>query len=225
MSNQAHAIYPTLIRSEMDYKEVSMSVYIEDYVPVVKYNGLNSLKAVDFSGSATAALPAATTIGGSAVVALGSITSTSATAFTVASTGSNYGLQVDESTASAITGLKIKAAGTGDGVAISALGGTNELITLDAKGSGTVSINASGTGAITLGRATTVTTGDVTVTNGSLIVSANAKQLSFTGTGTNGGVLKNLKNAAASTLSGTNIDIEILIGSTPYYFTCYPTKA
>ena len=45
------------------------------------------------------------------------------------------------------------------------------------------------------------------------------------GTGANGIVLKNLKNAATSALSGTQKDIEIDIGGTPYYFTCYPTKA
>lgn len=45
------------------------------------------------------------------------------------------------------------------------------------------------------------------------------------GTGANGIVLKNLKNAAASALSGTQLDIEIDIGGTPYYFTVYPTKA
>jgi hypothetical protein len=202
-----------------------VTVYIEDYVPVVKYQGLNTAQAVDFSGAATAALPAATTVGGSAITGLGSITATTATAFTVASTASNYGLQVDESTSSAITGIKVKAAASGGGVAISALGGAAEAITIDAKGTGGVSINATGSGAVTLGRATTITTGDLTVTNGSVIVSANAKGLSFTGTGTNGGLLTNLYNAAASTLSGTNVDVKIMIGATPYYFTVYPTKA
>lgn len=53
----------------------------------------------------------------------------------------------------------------------------------------------------------------------------NVKEFAFTGTGANGGVLKNLKNAAASALSGTQKDIEIDIGGVPYYFTVYPTKA
>jgi hypothetical protein len=200
-------------------------IYIEDHLPVVKFNGLNTAKAVDFSNSATAALPAATTIGGSSVAALGAITAATSTAFTVASTGSNYGLQVDESTTSAITGVKITAAATGDGVALTALGGTNEPLIINAKGSGAISLNATATGGVTLGRATTITTGDLTVTNGNIVVSANAKGLSFTGTGANGGVLTNLKNAAASTLSGTNVDIEIKIGSTSYFWTVYPTKA
>ncbi len=37
--------------------------------------------------------------------------------------------------------------------------------------------------------------------------------------------LTNLKNSAASALSGTQKDIEIDIGGTSYYFTVYPTKA
>ncbi len=65
----------------------------------------------------------------------------------------------------------------------------------------------------------------LTVSTGDIVVSANASKLDFTGTGANGGVLKNLKNAAATALSGTQKDIEIDIGGTPYYFTVYPTKA
>ena len=49
--------------------------------------------------------------------------------------------------------------------------------------------------------------------------------LGSSGTGASGMVLKNLKNASASALSGTQLDIEIDIGGTPYYFTVYPTKA
>lgn len=97
--------------------------------------------------------------------------------------------------------------------------------TLNADGATTLGSTLAVTGATTLGAATSITTGDLTITNGNIIVSANAKGLSFTGTGSNGGVLTNLKNAAASALSGTQKDIEINIGGTPYYFTVYPTKA
>jgi hypothetical protein len=41
----------------------------------------------------------------------------------------------------------------------------------------------------------------------------------------NSHVIKDMKNSAASALSGTQKDIEIDIGGTPYYFTVYPTKA
>jgi hypothetical protein len=79
--------------------------------------------------------------------------------------------------------------------------------------------NASGTAALT------VNAGDIVITSGFLVLSANAKGVTFTGTGSNGGVLKNLKNTAASGLSGTQKDIEIDIAGVPYYFTVYPTKA
>lgn len=41
-----------------------MAVYIEDSIPVVKYQGLNTKKAVDFSGAASVALPSAPTANG-----------------------------------------------------------------------------------------------------------------------------------------------------------------
>lgn len=77
-------------------------------------------------------------------------------------------------------------------------------------------------GASTL-NATTLTTGNLTLTAGSIVVSANAQGLTFTGTGANGGVLTNLKNAAAASLSGTQRTVEISIGGTPYYFLVSPT--
>lgn len=70
----------------------------------------------------------------------------------------------------------------------------------------------------------TLTSGDATLTDGDLILTANASVISFTGTGANGGKLKNLKNAAATALTGTQKDIEIDIAGVPYYFTVYPTK-
>lgn len=57
------------------------------------------------------------------------------------------------------------------------------------------------------------------------ITIASAGQIAGLGTGANGFKLKNLKSAAASALSGTQIDIEIDNNGTPYYFTVYPTKA
>lgn len=201
---------------------------IERYVPVVKLNeGLYTKKAVDFSDAASVALPAATTIAGTTAAGTSTITSTDANALTVGRQGATDPvLKINASATTVATGVSITGAAAASGVAVAAISsGTNENLTIDAKGSGTVTINATGTGAITLGRATTITTGNLTVTNGSVVVTANASQLSFTGTGANGGVLKNLKNAAASSLSGTQLDVEILIGTTPYYFTVYPTKA
>jgi hypothetical protein len=135
-----------------------MTQLIEDTHPPIQSAGLNTAKAVDFSAAPSVALPSATAINGVTVAALGSVTSTSATAFTVASTSTNYGLQIDESTGSAITGLKIKAAASGNGVALSALGGTNEGVKVDGKGTGTVGINTVGNtaGLVTVGNTTSL---------------------------------------------------------------------
>ncbi len=91
-------------------------------------------------------------------------------------------------------------------------------ITTNLSLSGTLAVD----GVSTL-HATTLTSGDLTVTNGNIIVTANAKGLSFTGTASNGGVLTNLKNAVAATLSGTARTVEINLGGTPYYFLVSPT--
>jgi len=86
--------------------------------------------------------------------------------------------------------------------------------------------NATGTDALTLTAGDiTLTSGDLTLTDGDITLTANASSIIGTGTGANGIVLKNLKNAAASGLSGTQKDVEIDIGGTPYYFTVFPTKA
>jgi hypothetical protein len=120
---------------------VTSNQLIENYVPVVKWGGLNTNKAVDFSGSSAVTLPSGTTIGGSSVAALGTVTSSSANALAVGPNGTTTpSFQVDASTASAITGIKVKSAATGANVAITALGGTNESITIAGKGTGVVSV-------------------------------------------------------------------------------------
>lgn len=83
----------------------------------------------------------------------------SSTALTVGLNGAtNPALQIDTSTASSATGLKIKSAAAAGGVALSVItSGTNENLTIDAAGSGTITIAGTSTGAITLTRATTVT--------------------------------------------------------------------
>lgn len=97
------------------------------------------------------------TQGGTAAFTGLTVTSASATAATVGLNGAtNPALQVDASTASSATGLKIKSAAAASGVALSVISsGTNENLTVDAKGSGTISLNVTGTGNIVLGRAAT----------------------------------------------------------------------
>lgn len=68
----------------------------------------------------------------------------------------NPTLQVDTSTASAATGLKVKSAAAAAGLAVSTISsGTNENLTVDAKGSGTLTLNGTATGNVVLGAAAT----------------------------------------------------------------------
>jgi hypothetical protein len=91
-------------------------------------------------------------------------TVSSATALTVANTGANYGFQVDTSTASSATGIKIKSAAAAGGAALSVISsGTDENLTIDAKGAGTISLGATSTGNLLLGGAT----GDILLGGGS----------------------------------------------------------
>ncbi len=84
-------------------------------------------------------------------------TSANANCLTVGPNGStNATLQVVCNTTSAATGLKITSAAAAGGLALAAISsGTNEGMTLDAKGSGTITLNSIATGNIVLGRATT----------------------------------------------------------------------
>ncbi len=113
-------------------------------------------------------------------------TVSSATALTVAKAGTNYALQVDTVTASAATGLKITSAAAAGGVALAAISsGTNENITIDAKGSGTVSIGASSTGDVLLGGGSGSTGCTVTNSTGAFACTAGG---SFTTLGLTGAV-------------------------------------
>lgn len=86
------------------------------------------------------------------------ITSSSALALAVGRQGgTNPAFRVDANTASSLTGLRVTAAGTGAGVAVAVVetGGTNNNLTIDAMGSGTITLGGTSTGNIVLTRATT----------------------------------------------------------------------
>jgi hypothetical protein len=76
------------------------------------------------------------------------ITSASASTLVAGPAGAtNPVLKVDASTASAATGISVKGAAAAGGVALSAISsGTNENLTVDAKGSGTLTLNGTATG-------------------------------------------------------------------------------
>ena len=84
---------------------------------------------------------------------LNNLTSTSATAIAVGPAGNaNPSFQLDCATASAVTGIKVKSAALAGGAALSVVSsGTNENLTTDAKGTGTITLNGIATGAVISG--------------------------------------------------------------------------
>lgn len=118
--------------------------------------------AIGNTSTGNISLGRATSIAGAASVT-GAITGTSnsASALAIGPNGAtNPVLQVDGSTGSQATGLKITGAATGAGVAIAAIdSGTNTPLTIDAKGSGTITLGGTSTGNIVLTRAAQASAG------------------------------------------------------------------
>lgn len=101
------------------------------------------------------------------------ITSTSANALAVGANGTtNPVFNVDASTTSVATGLNVKGAAAGSGVAIAAISsGTNEGLTLDAKGSGLIQIGSVSTGGanVRIPVATVAATGSNNISNAAAV--------------------------------------------------------
>lgn len=118
--------------------------------------------------------------GGVFLQSASSVTSASANAFAVGLNGTtNPAFNVDASTASSATGLNIKSAAAAGGLAVSVLSsGTNENLTINAKGSGTISIGNTSTGAIALGGG-----GGAVTANGNTVAVTIASGTSALGTG------------------------------------------
>lgn len=182
---------------------------MEDFIPVVKFSGIRTNKDVSISNDATVVLPSTTTIGGSAVVALGDITSssTSATAFTVTNTGVFVGTAVVAFTAnSATTGTVevITANGltSGGGTLITSSGTlvtTGFLLTLTANSAttaaGILRVNANG-----------LTTGAAAVISSSGVIATSGRLLTLTATGLTTGIALDLGTLVALT-TGVGINI------------------
>ena len=112
------------------------------------------------------------------------ITSASATALTCGLAGAtNPCLQVDNSTASSATGLKIKSAAAAGGVALSVISsGAAENLTIDAKGTGTITLNGTATGTVTIGSTLTMADAKNIILNtstGTKIGTATTQKLAF----------------------------------------------
>lgn len=209
------------------------TLFIENYVPCVKYDGLNTNANVDFSGSSSVALPAGTTIGGSAVVALGNITSSATTGnmFTVSNTGIYTGTGVMTLTAnSATTGTiytitangltsghaqTISSSGTivttGDLLAITGNSATTStgLVRVSATGmtsGSTVLVTGGGANITSAGKVIEVAMGAATTGNGLSIVSTGV----YTSAGSGTGLITVTANSATTTtglvqISGTGL--------------------
>lgn len=106
----------------------------------------------DTSAVATVKLPTSDLL----QAALRVSTATAIVASNVLSVGANLAtnpvFQVDFNTGSVATGVKITGAAAASGVAVAAISsGTNENLTIDAKGSGTVLLNGTATGNVRIG--------------------------------------------------------------------------
>lgn len=127
------------------------------------------------------------------------LTSSNAAAVSVGRQGAtDPAFKIDASAASSVTGIEIVAAAAAGGVNLRAISsGADENLTVNAKGSGTVSINPTGTGNITLARATGVT-GALTVT------STGASALAVGANGSTNPVLK-IDASTASVATGLSV--------------------
>lgn len=121
------------------------------------------------------------------------ITAANGNALAVGANGTtNPTLQVSTVAASVATGVKITGAAAASGVAVAAISsGTDENMTIDAKGAGTLSLNATATGAVIVGHGLTTTgqtahTGTATVASGASadvsVVNVKAATVTITST-------------------------------------------
>lgn len=158
----------------------------------------------------TIKLPAGTTIGGSSLTALGTITSTSAQALAVGRQGlTNPVLNIDASASTVVTGINIIGAAAAAGVAVVVTSsGTNESLTLDAKGSGTILLNGTATGAVNVGDNTNPAFSVVHTTEGTGLkvtsaAAASGVAVAAISSGTDENLTINAKGAGTLTLNGT----------------------
>lgn len=184
---------------------------LENAVEVVSQDGLNTNKNVNIGiNGATANLWVAgnVSVGGTFTGAFTpavplTLTGANANALAVGATGAtNPQFNVDTSTTSVATGLNIKGAAAGSGLALSTLSsGTNENLTIDAKGSGTVTINGTATGIVVLPAGTTIGGSAVATAN---ITSSSANAFSVGQNGTTNPAI-NIDASTASSVTGLNI--------------------
>lgn len=140
-------------------------------VPAANLTGATLAAGVTASSLTSVGTLASLAVTGAVTNGGETITSASATAFSVGLNGAtNPSFVVNDSTALQVAGLSITGAVTGGTVAVATLdSGAASNLTINAKGTGTIGIGTVSTGAITLTRATTMsaalTYGGVTLSN------------------------------------------------------------
>lgn len=139
-------------------------------------SGTNENGKIDAKGSGTLTLQgtatgAITLTTATTISAAATVQSTSASALTVGANGAtNPVLKVNANTASVATGLHVTGAAAAGGLALAVISsGTNESLTLDAKGSGTVTIGGTSTGSVQLGAGGALVKVPGTLTAGGLL--------------------------------------------------------
>lgn len=129
-------------------------------------------KVIDFCRVARDAIDTSGNIDASGISGPIAVTDNSANALAAGQNGTtNPAFNVDASTATSATGIDIASAAATAGVAITATSsGANEDLTIDAKGTGTVTVNGTATGNVVLGAAAT---GSALTLSGNLLTSDN----------------------------------------------------
>ncbi len=196
-----------------------MAVLLEQMFSEIQEQGMHTAKDVVVTGT-VCTLPSTTTIGGSSVSALGIVTSASANALTAGPNGAtNPSFNVDASAGSAATGLNVAANAAASGLALSVLSsGTDESLTVDAKGAGAVKIGGVSTGIVKLGhgsRKTTILAPTLAVLNAQSVTPTAAQLL--------GGIIKHTTQTGGGTFTldtGTNISAAISGVAVGDSFTC-----
>ena len=206
-----------------------MAQYIEDILPPIQSAGLNTAVNAHFYGNLTVdgttniaavSLTNLTTTGNTilgnatsdttVITGETTITSVSASALAVGANGAtNPVIEIDASTASVATGLSVKGAAAAGGIALSAISsGTSENLTLDAKGTGTITLNGTATGGVVSGQNFSIASGAVLklLDNGTATATAGAATLAkSTGVITS----ESLTTAAGATYTLTVTDTQI----------------
>lgn len=135
------------------------------------------------------------------------VTVANANALTVGPNGTtNPTLKVNTNTSSAATGIEIVAAAAAAGINVRAISsGTDENLTINAKGSGTITLNPTATGGITATRLLTTTAGITSADNLTFSVAAKGPVLKQ---GANGRVGTFVANGSTPvTVSNTSVAV------------------